>query len=460
MGRPANKKLGLDAEKKNTDPLPPGLYNIVLGLWLDIPVPVQPMKTIAAIGATGAVSLSAVLAAGLFVGACVVILGVTRAVDVAHAIIPRSIVRGLQLGVGLKLAASGVAKALLVPKARRTLTLKPATGADSWPVGAATLLFLVAASTARPRDDPADAAAADAVVPLLPTRVLAWRRRRKEGGSGASGSSSPASEPPQTTTDDASPLPLPTDTPSCCSPPSRRPPAALLVAVVGVIVAAARAPAPARAALRLGPSPITASAPSRQDWILGITKAGGAAQLPLTTLNSVVAVTALADTLYPSRATAHRWRPGHIAMAVGLMNLTGCWFGAMPSCSGSGGLAAQHKFGGRSGGAPVLLGVFKLVISLFFGSSLSSILTHFPDAMLGGLLACAGAELAASARHEAGPRGFTFCALTAAAILATDDAGAGFLIAYACWVATVAWEAVEGSVVTWVGAWRRRRGAV
>lgn len=437
----------------------PGLYNIVLGLWLDIPVPVQPMKTIAAIGATGTVSLPAVLAAGLFVGACIVTLGLTRAVDFANAIIPRSIVRGLQLGVGLKLAASGVAKALLVPKAKRKLTLKPGTGADSWPVGAATLLFLVAASTARPRDDPADAAVADAAVPLLPTRMLAWRRRSEEvSGTSVASASSASADPPESTAAEASSVP--TDTTSCCSPPSRRPPAALLVAVIGVIVAIARAPASARSALRLGPSPITASVPSKQDWILGITKAGGAAQLPLTTLNSVVAVTALADTLYPNRANANRWRPGHIAMAVGLMNLVGCWFGAMPSCSGSGGLAAQHKFGGRSGGAPVLLGLFKLVISLLFGSSLSSILTHFPDAMLGGLLACAGAELAASARHEAGPRGFTFCALTAAAILATDDAGAGFLIAYACWVATVAWEAVEGRVVKWVGAWRRRRRVI
>lgn len=394
------------------------------------------MKTIAAIGATGAVSLPAVLAAGLFVGAAVVLLGATRLMDLVNAIIPRSIVRGLQLGVGLKLAASGVAKALLVAGSKRAV-LKPATGADSWPVGAATLLFLVAASTSRPCDDPADAAAADAAVPLLPSWMRRRGAKRSDESSGSDqGSSEPVAQPP--------------------APPTRRLPAALLVAVVGVVVAIVRAPPTARASLRLGPSPIHAAVPSKSEWIAGITKAGGAAQLPLTTLNSVVAVSALADSLYPAR-NARRWRPGSIAVAVGCMNLIGCWFGAMPACSGSGGLAAQHKFGGRTGGAPVMLGVFKIVLALLFGSSLSSILRHFPDAMLGGLLACAGAELAASARFEAGPRGFTFAALTAAAILATDDAGAGFAIAYACWLATLAWEAGERGVARAVQWWRERR---
>lgn len=42
------------------------------------------------------------------------------------------------------------------------------------------------------------------------------------------------------------------------------------------------------------------------------------------------------------------------------MNLVGCWFGAMPVCHGAGGLAAQHVFGARGGGAVVLLGATKI----------------------------------------------------------------------------------------------------
>ncbi|KAF2304515.1 hypothetical protein GH714_032872 [Hevea brasiliensis] len=38
-----------------------------------------------------------------------------------------------------------------------------------------------------------------------------------------------------------------------------------------------------------------------------------------------------------------------LSVTVGLMNLVGCWFGAMPCCHGAGGLAGQYKFGGRSG---------------------------------------------------------------------------------------------------------------
>jgi hypothetical protein len=44
------------------------------------------------------------LVAGIFVGAVVALLGVTRLVDAFDALIPRGVVRGIQLAVGLKLA--------------------------------------------------------------------------------------------------------------------------------------------------------------------------------------------------------------------------------------------------------------------------------------------------------------------------------------------------------------------
>ena len=68
----------------------------------------------------------------------------------------------------------------------------------------------------------------------------------------------------------------------------------------------------------------------------GILKAG-LAQLPLTTLNSVVAVCQLSADLFPMRPA----RPAAVACSVGAMNLVGAWFGAMPCCHGAGGLAGQ-----------------------------------------------------------------------------------------------------------------------
>lgn len=63
----------------------------------------------------------------------------------------------------------------------------------------------------------------------------------------------------------------------------------------------------------------------------------GVPQLPLTTLNSVVAVCQLSADLFPARPV----QPVLVSVSVGLMNMIGAWFGTMPCCHGAGGLAAQ-----------------------------------------------------------------------------------------------------------------------
>lgn len=113
-------------------------------------------------------------------------------------------------------------------------------------------------------------------------------------------------------------------------------------------------------------------------------------QLPLTTLNSVIAVSALATDLLPDMPTPSVTSMG---ISVGLMNLTGSWFGAMPVCHGAGGLAAQYRFGARSGASVVMLGLFKLFLGLFFGRSLINLLAEYPQSLLGIMVIAAGLEL-------------------------------------------------------------------
>ena len=100
--------------------------------------------------------------------------------------------------------------------------------------------------------------------------------------------------------------------------------------------------------------------PTTKEWRNGISQAG-IGQLPLTTLNSIVAVTHLAADLLPEVATPS---VTSIGLSVAGMNLFGIWFGAMPVCHGSGGLAAQYRFGARSGASIILLGLVKLLIGL------------------------------------------------------------------------------------------------
>jgi xanthine/uracil permease len=76
------------------------------------------------------------------------------------------------------------------------------------------------------------------------------------------------------------------------------------------------------------------------------------------------------------------------------MNLIGGWFGAMPVCHGSGGLAAQYRFGARSGASIIILGLFKILMGFFFGESLVGLLKVYPKALLGVMVLAAGLELA------------------------------------------------------------------
>lgn len=114
-------------------------------------------------------------------------------------------------------------------------------------------------------------------------------------------------------------------------------------------------------------------------------------QLPLTTLNSIIAVTHLSADLLPNVPTP---TVTAIGSSVAAMNLIGCWFGAMPTCHGSGGLAAQHRFGARSGASIIILGIVKMILGLFGGESLVRLLASFPKALLGVMVLAAGVELA------------------------------------------------------------------
>ena len=117
----------------------------------------------------------------------------------------------------------------------------------------------------------------------------------------------------------------------------------------------------------------------------------GLGQIPLTTLNSVIAVTYLSADLLPNIPA-----PGvtEIGISVAVMNLIGGWFGAMPVCHGSGGLAAQYRFGARSGASIILLGSFKIILGLLFGESLIGLLREYPRSLLGIMVLAAGLELA------------------------------------------------------------------
>jgi hypothetical protein len=81
-----------------------GLMQILTGLHYRIPMPVQPLKAMAAIVIAQKVGGPVLYGAGLAIGVTMLLLSVTGLIDWLARIVPKSVVRGIQFGLGLQLA--------------------------------------------------------------------------------------------------------------------------------------------------------------------------------------------------------------------------------------------------------------------------------------------------------------------------------------------------------------------
>ena len=171
----------------------------------------------------------------------------------------------------------------------------------------------------------------------------------------------------------------------------RRVPYALIVLIIGILVVAIwnQDPYGWRHAPVFSIWHPHASVPSPKSFRIGILEAG-IGQLPLTTLNSVMAVAFLAQDLLPDVNSPSTTSLG---LSVAGINLVACWFGAMPVCHGSGGLAAQYRFGARTGASIIFLGLLKLVLGLFASEIALHYFLNFPRVLLCILVIAAGLEL-------------------------------------------------------------------
>src|SRR5262245_44201984 len=86
------------------------------------------------------------------------------------------------------------------------------------------------------------------------------------------------------------------------------------------------------------------------------------------------------------------------------MNLLGAVVGGVPMCRGAGGMAGHIRFGARTGGALVILGMVLHGVALFLADSVDTLFRLFPMPVLGVILFFGGMELAASANGEGAPR--------------------------------------------------------
>lgn len=117
---------------------------------------------------------------------------------------------------------------------------------------------------------------------------------------------------------------------------------------------------------------------------------GALPQLPLSLGNAVLATSLLIKDLLGREVPEKK-----IITSMSLMCLLSAPFGGFPMCHGAGGLAAQYRFGARTGGSNIITGVILLLVAIFFaGPALANL---FPYGALGALLAFSGIELGKSA---------------------------------------------------------------
>lgn len=116
----------------------------------------------------------------------------------------------------------------------------------------------------------------------------------------------------------------------------------------------------------------------------------GLPQAPLTLGNAIIGTVAENNTYFPERKVTAKT----ISIDHGVMNLVSALIGGIPMCHGAGGMAGHIRFGARTGGALVILGVMVLFTGLFLSDSVSMLLQVFPRSILGVILFFAGLELA------------------------------------------------------------------
>ena len=86
-----------------------GALQIVTGLVYRMPMPVQPLKAVAAIVIAQKVGADVVYGGGLAIGVVMLFLAVTGLLDWLAKVVPKVVVRGIQCGLGLQLGRIAVA---------------------------------------------------------------------------------------------------------------------------------------------------------------------------------------------------------------------------------------------------------------------------------------------------------------------------------------------------------------
>jgi len=306
-----------------------GAFYIISGTYFGITVPVQPMKVIGAYTIATAMSADQILASSLLMATFLLIIGLTGGIDIIRKITPISVIRGVQLSTGALLISGGIKLVMGISRFQRLH---------------------------------------DAVEPNLSIQALGPIPVTLVVG-GVSGIL------------------------TLLLLDNRRFPAGLIIVLGGIVTGLALGAKINLPGLKVGfflPQIFSLGFPKQADFTFAFF-ALVLPQLPMTLGNAVLAYTDLSKTYFGDRSAKLTNRKACVSMA--LANFFSFSLGGMPMCHGAGGLAAHYRFGARTAGSNLMIGLLFVALAILLGDDIIVLLNLLPLSILGVLLVFAGSQL-------------------------------------------------------------------
>jgi SulP family sulfate permease len=346
-----------------------GLFYIAAGVYFGIPVPVQPMKVVGAYAIATAMSASQVTASGLLLGLLLLLIGITGAVTPIGKYTPKPVVRGVQLSTGVLLMVQGVN-------------------------------FMLGSSTLQKLQQAAEPFLRLQTLGMVPIGIVI-------GTAGGLLTLLLIENP--------------------------RLPAGLVVISAGLLVGAFFGTHAGIDTLEAGlhlPHVLPFGLPTGPDLTFALF-ALVLPQIPMSLGNAVIAYADLSRGYFGEDSKRVTYRSATISMA--LANLFSFLIGGMPLCHGAGGLAAHYRFGARTAGSNLVVGMLFASLAVLLGPDSLAVINLLPLSVLGVLLLFAGSELALTVADMTARKDLFVCATILGITLATHLAAgfiAGVAVAY------------------------------
>ncbi len=110
-----------------------GIFFIANGLAFGLPIPVEPMKAIAGIAIANGYAPDTIMLAGMLTGLAVIAITLTGVLTRFQRLIPKAVVRGIQMGLGISLAVKGLTM----------ISSTPMLGFDSISLAALSMILIL-----------------------------------------------------------------------------------------------------------------------------------------------------------------------------------------------------------------------------------------------------------------------------------------------------------------------------